>query len=123
MKKSIVKDKSFKFALLIIDVYKSLQLHKEFVISKQLLRSGTSIGANINEAIAAEIKADFIHKMSISSKEARETSYWLELLDESRFVNIDFSQTRAKCAELVRLLTSIIKTSKLNSNIPITKNS
>jgi four helix bundle protein len=73
MKDNIIKDKSFAFALSIISLYSSLIDSKEFVLSKQLLRSGTSIGANVNEALAGESRADFIHKMSIASKEARET--------------------------------------------------
>lgn len=74
-KPNLIVDKSFEFALLTIDLFKKLQSEKEFVLSKQLLRSGTSIGANVNEAIAAESKKDFIHKLSISLKEARESEY------------------------------------------------
>ncbi len=88
MKKSIIKDKSFEFSLLIIELYKILQSKKEFILSKQILRSGTSIGANINEALAGESRADFVHKMAISSKEARETLYWLELLQKSQFIEL-----------------------------------
>jgi four helix bundle protein len=80
MKESKVKNKSFEFALKIIELYKFLQEQKEFILSKQLLRSGTSIGANINEALAGVSKADFTNKMAIASKEARESLYWLELL-------------------------------------------
>lgn len=75
MKNNPIKERSFIFALSIIKLYKKLQRNNEFVISKQLLRSGTSIGANIEEATAAQSKKDFLHKMSIASKEARETSY------------------------------------------------
>ena len=92
MKKSIIKDKSFKFSLLIIALYKYLQSQREYILSKQLLRSGTSIGANVNEALAAESRADFVHKMAISSKEARETLYWLELLEKSQMVKYDFKK-------------------------------
>ena len=82
---------SFNFSLQIIKLYKLLVEKKEFVISKQLLRCGTSIGANIEEAIAAQSRKDFITKMSIASKEARETRYWLRLLDKSKLVDIDYS--------------------------------
>lgn len=120
MKKSIVKEKSFEFALQIIELYKVLQENREYVISKQLLRSATSIGANINEALAAESRADYVHKMSISSKEARESLYWLELLDKSQLIVLDYSIYIAKCTELVKMLTSIVKTTK-NSTLK-TKN-
>lgn len=80
MKNNPIKERSFNFALSIVKLYKILQEKNEFIISKQLLRSGTSIGANIEEASAAQSKKDFLHKMSIASKEARETSYWLRLL-------------------------------------------
>jgi len=80
-KKNLIQDKSFDFALSIIDVHKNLTHNKkEYIMSKQLLRSGTSIGANVNEAIEAQSRADFIHKLSIALKEARETEYWIRLL-------------------------------------------
>ena len=81
---------SFNFSLLTINLYKILINNKEFVLSKQLLMSGTSIGANIEEATAAQTKKDFITKMSIASKEARETRYWLKLLDKSKLVEIEY---------------------------------
>ena len=112
MKKSIIKNKSFEFSLLVIELYKLLQNQNEFVISKQLLRSGTSIGANVNEALAAESRADFVHKMAISSKEARETLYWLELLEKSQIVKYTYTKHIEKCIELVKILTSIVKTTK-----------
>ena len=92
MKNSIIKEKSFNFSLEIIDLYKKLQEQKEFILSKQLLRSATSIGANVNEALAGESRADFVHKMNISNKEARESLYWLELLDKSSLIDLDLSQ-------------------------------
>lgn len=92
MKESIIKNKSFEFSLQIIGLYKILQENKEFVMSKQLLRSATSIGANVNEALAGESKPDFLHKMAISSKEARETLYWLELLDKSQIISFDYTK-------------------------------
>ena len=80
-KQNLIQDKSFDFALSIIDVHKNLTHNKkEYIMSKQLLRSGTSIGANVNEAIEAQSRADFIHKLSIALKEARETEYWIRLL-------------------------------------------
>ncbi len=97
---------------LFIRLYKLLQEQKEFVLAKQLLRSGTSIGANINEALSGLSKADFAYKMSISSKEARETPYWLELLDKSQMVQFDFKPYIVKCDELVKMLTSIVKTTQ-----------
>lgn len=112
MKESIIKNKSFEFALQIIGLYKVLQEHKEFVLSKQLLRSATSIGANVNEALAGYSKVDFAYKMSISSKEARETLYWLELLEKSQMVKLDYTSYIQSCEELVKMLTSIVKTSQ-----------
>lgn len=114
--KSIVGEKAYSFALRIIKVYKYLTLEeREFVLSKQLLKSGTAIGALTREAEHAQSKADFINKMSIALKEANETEYWLmllkdsEYLDEQRFISI-----HKDCIELIRLLISIIKTSKEN---------
>ena len=108
-----VRDKSFAFALKIIELYKSLTEHHEYIISRQLLKSGTSIGANIEEAGASESRADFIHKMSIASKEARETLYWLRLLDKSKLVaKVDVTQEINDSKELVSLLTSIVKTTR-----------
>ena len=118
MKESIIKIKSFQFSLKIIDLYKKLKTEKEFVISNQLLRYGTSIGANIEEALAGQTKKDFIAKMSISSKEARETSYWLRLLKESEMTTINVDDQLNDVNELIRMLTSIVKTSQQN----LTKN-
>ncbi|ARV06816.1 four helix bundle protein [Polaribacter sp. SA4-10] len=118
MKESIVQKKSFEFSLKIISLYKKLQLEKEFVISNQILRSGTSIGANIEEALAGQSKRDFTAKMSISSKEARETKYWLRLLKESELTHLDVGSLILDIHELIRILTSIVKTSQIN----LTKN-
>ena len=86
--KNLIVDKSYKFALRIIKMYKFLiEEKKEYVLSKQVLRSGTSVGANINEAQSAESKPDFIHKMGISLKELRETDYWLNLLHDSDYID------------------------------------
>lgn len=112
-KKNIIKEKSFAFAIEVVNLYKVLAEKKEFVLSRQMLRSGTSIGANIREAEHAQSKADFIHKLSISLKEANETEYWLDLLYETKYLSeIDFLNIKPKITELLRLLTSIVKTSK-----------
>ena len=113
-KDNIIVKKSYSFALEIITIYKYLVSEKkEFVLSKQLLRSGTSVGANIYEAIASESKKDFIHKLGISVKEARETSYWLNLLKDSNYISEEqFNGLNRNCDELIRILNSIILTTK-----------
>jgi four helix bundle protein len=109
-----IDERTFEFALLIIELYKYLIGRNEYVMSKQILRSGTSIGANVHEAQAAQSKKDFVSKMTIASKEARETDYWLRLLDKSGyltyFANKDelFSENVA----IVNILTKIVKTSQ-----------
>ncbi len=114
MKESLVQKKSFKFSLKVISLYADLKKEKEFVISNQLLRSGTSIGANIEEASAAQSKRDFAAKMSISSKEARETKYWLRLLDQSELTKIEVKSLLLDIEELIRMLTAIVKTTQQN---------
>ena len=110
---SPARKKSFDFSLSIIKLYTALQANTEYVLSKQLLRSGTSIGANIEEAAAASSRRDFLYKMTIASKEARETVYWLRLLNESNLVtDLDVQQQLDQANELVRLLTAIVKTTK-----------
>lgn len=101
--------------MIIIELYKKLQGQREYVISKQLLRSATSIGANIAESEASESRADFVHKLSIANKEARETLYWLRLLERSSLVEIESYIYIDKCDEIIRLLTSIIKTIRLKN--------
>ena len=112
MRENVVKEKSFAFALRMVKLAKHLQTEKkEFVLSNQVLRSGTSIGALIREAEHAESKADFIHKMTIALKEANETLYWLELLQQSEYLtHQSFASIRSDCEELVKLLVSIVKT-------------
>lgn len=105
---------SFSFSLQIVALYKKLQEKKEFVISKQILRSGTSIGANVEEATAAQSRKDFISKMAIASKEARETRYWLKLLQESKLVDIDYSAYLESVTHIINILTKIVKTSQEN---------
>ena len=111
---SIIAKKAYAFALTIVTLYKQLiQEKKEYVLSKQLLRSGTSIGANVNEAICAQSKRDFVHKLSIALKETRETEYWLNLLKDSNYVRPeDFTKTIGDCAEIYKILSSIILTTK-----------
>ena len=112
-RKNIIKEKSFRFAVEIVSLYKVLVEKKEFILSKQIVRSGTSIGANIREAEHAQSKADFINKLSISLKEANETEYWLDLLFETGYLNEDeFQKIKVKNIELLKLLISIINTSK-----------
>ena len=113
-KDNVVLNKSFDFALEIIELYKILKSKNEFVISKQLLRSGTSIGANVEEATPAQTKKDFVTKMSIASKEARETRYWLRLLNKSKLVEYDFKNYLNKIDELIRIITAIVKTAQSN---------
>lgn len=114
MKSNIVKDKSFAFALRVVRLAKYLQDEKkEFVLSKQVLRSGTAIGALVREAEHAESKADFAHKMNIALKEANETLYWLELLHQAEYIaEQSFTSIRTDSEELVKLLVSIVKTSR-----------
>ena len=114
-KDNLIQTKSFEFSLMIIDLYKSLVSEKEYVVSKQILRSGTSIGANIEEAIAGQSRKDFIHKLSISNKEARETKYWLRLLKMSSLTIIDVSKELDEIQQIINILTSIIKSTKENS--------
>ena len=113
MKENIVVDKSFDFAIRIVKLYQCLcKEKKEYILSKQLLRSGTSIGANINEAQAAQSKKDFVAKMSISSKEARESRYWIKLLIATDYLNANDVHTQSlldEITELIKLLTSITK--------------
>ncbi|HET6245886.1 MAG: four helix bundle protein [Bacteroidetes bacterium] len=113
-KDNIVKTKSLEFALLIIKVGQYLQIEKkEYILSKQAIRSGTSIGAIIQESEHAQSKADFIHKLSISLKEANETEYWIELLFKSGYIDINcYNELDISIKELLRLLISIIKSSK-----------
>jgi len=114
MGKSILRDKSYDFALKVVKLSQILvSEQKEYILSKQLLRSGTAIGALIREAEFAQSKADFIHKMSISLKESNETLYWLELLKDSALLDVvEFDLLYKNCKELVAMLVSSIKTSK-----------
>ncbi len=110
-----LEQKSFEFSPKIIEVYKSMTNQREYVLSKQLLRSGTSVGANIQEAQAAYSKKDFANKMSISSKEARETKYWLLLAKYGGLVDLDLDSLISQNDELIKMLTAIVKTSQFNN--------
>lgn len=118
MSKNIVKDKSFGFAIRIVRLYQFLiSEKKEFVLSKQLLRSGTSVGAMVREAEHAETKKDFIHKMAIAQKEINESIYWLELLKETDYLNeTEFESLNSDAVEIIKLITTIIKSAKTNIN-------
>lgn len=113
MRENVIVTKSKEFALRIIKLYGYLKDSKnEFILSKQLLRCGTSIGANVKEAIRGQSKRDFSAKMCIALKEASETEYWLELLHESGIMtNKQFQSIYSDCQELIKILVSIIKTS------------
>ena len=115
-KENIVKDKSLNFAIRIVNLYKYLVTEKrETVMSKQLLRCGTSIGANIREAEQAQSRADFLNKQNIALKEANEAEYWLELLMKTEYITPkEYESINADCTDLNKLLISIIKSTKLN---------
>jgi four helix bundle protein len=116
MKENIIKEKSFKFAVRIVRLYQHLTTTKtEYVLSKQLLKSGTSVGAMVWEAEHAESKPDFSHKMGIAQKEANETIYWLMLLQATDYItSTEFDSINADAVEIIKLITAIIKTSKNN---------
>ena len=113
MSNSIVGEKSFRFAVRTVNLYKYLYEKKEYVLSRQILRSGTSIGANISEALEAQSDKDFLSKMCIALKEAAETIYWLRLLHETEYItDIQFTSMNRDACELKAILSSIIKTKR-----------
>ncbi|NJO00858.1 MAG: four helix bundle protein [Bacteroidia bacterium] len=116
MRENIIKDKSLRFAIRIVNLYKLLSgERKEFVMSKQLLRSGTSVGANIQEAQNGESKADFIHKLGIAQKETNETLYWLELLKETDYIaKEEFESMHSDATEILKIIRTIILNTKKN---------
>ncbi|MGK7902977.1 MAG: four helix bundle protein [Hormoscilla sp.] len=118
MKNNVVREKSFAFALRIVNLSRYLNQEKqEYVLSKQVLRSGTAIGALVRESEQAESRADFIHKLAIALKEANETQYWLELLHQSDYIDErSFKSIDQDCIELLKLLTSILKSTKTIDN-------
>ncbi|MDB5228170.1 MAG: hypothetical protein JWN78_2363 [Bacteroidota bacterium] len=109
---NVIVDMTFDFALQIVELYKKLVIQKEFVLSKQLLKCGTSIGANVEEAIAAQSKKDFISKMSIAAKEARETRYFLRILDRSKLVDMCYTRYIEFVTRIMNVLTKIVMTSQ-----------
>lgn len=113
-KENIIKIKSYGFAIRIVNLYKILvEEKKEYILAKQLLRAGTSIGALVRESEHAESKADFIHKLSVALKEANESEYWLDILYDTKFITSQMHKSITKDnKELLKLLTAIIKTSK-----------
>ncbi len=114
MKKSVVQDKSYVFAIRIVNLYKYLvESKKEFTLARQVLKSGTAIGALVREGEQAESKADFIHKLSVAHKEANEVEYWLNLLKDTDYIDSQmFDSINKDCKEIIALLTSILKTAK-----------
>jgi four helix bundle protein len=118
MRENIVKNKSFAFAVRVVRLYQFLcEQKKEFVLSKQLLRSGTSVGAMIREAEHAETKKDFTHKMGVTQKEINETIYWLELLKETDYLlSEQFESINTDAVEIIKLITAILKSAKSNIN-------
>ena len=113
MKPSIVKEKSYSFAVRVLRLARTLRENNEFELSKQVMRAGTSIGANVEEALAGFSRRDFIAKMSIASKEARETHYWLRLIQDSKVLSPGIVSPMLEDAdELLRILTPIVKTSQ-----------
>ena len=116
MKENLIKKKSFEFAIRVVRLYQYLQNEKkEYVLSKQLLRSGTSVGAMTREAEHSESKADFIHKMAIAQKEINECIYWIELLNSTDYLSREqFESINTDAVEIIKMITSIIKTAKSN---------
>ena len=114
---NLILKKTFDFSIQIISLYKVFKNEHEYDLSKQLLRSATSIGANVEEAIAAHSRRDFVAKMIIAAKEARETRYWLRLLDKTQIVKYEFKSYLDEIESIINILTRIIKTSKENSLI------
>jgi four helix bundle protein len=116
MRPNIVLEKSFAFALQVVKLCRDLQLEqREYVLSKQLLWSGTAIGALVREAVHGESKHDFIHKMAIALKEANETGYWIELLGSSKLIDSNaYTALHGEAVQLIKLLTAIINSAKLH---------
>ena len=111
--KSLIKEKSFNFAIRIVNLYKYLNIKNEYIISKQVLRSGTSIGANVSEALCGISRKDFLSKMYIAYKEAVETIYWIDILYKSDFINKnEYTSIQKEAREIYKMLSSITKTTK-----------
>ena len=116
MKENIIKEKSFRFAIRIVKLYQYLcEDKKEYTLSKQLLRSGTSVGAMVREAEHAETKKDFLHKMAIAQKEINEAIYWLDLLKETNYLTSQYYESiHSDAIEIIKIITSILKSTKSN---------
>ena len=116
MKDNVIKTKSFQFAVETVNMYKKMQRTKnEFILSKQFVRCGTSIGANVREGINAESKADFVHKLGVAQKECDESIYWLELLCATEYIpQNEMFKMKSDAEEILRILRSIILTAKQN---------
>ena len=112
MKENIILKKSYQFAIDATVLCKKLKDKKEYHLASQLMRSSTSIGANVNEASAAQTKREFIAKMSIASKEAREANYWLQLISESGILNLDFTDYLNESEQIIKIITAILKTAQ-----------
>ena len=114
MKPNVIRDRSYRFALKVIHLSRGLRKQGEYELASQVLRSGTSIGANVEEALAGISRPDFVAKMGIASKEARETHYWLRLLRDSKILSADqLDGMVMEIEELIRILTAIVKTTKM----------
>lgn len=109
VKPNIIKEKTYRFAIDIVHLYKKMVKQNEFALSKQIVRSGTSIGANIEESVAAQSRKDFISKMAISSKEARETNYWLRLIRDANLVDVDLTRLINESEEIIKIINSKLK--------------
>jgi len=118
-KNNLILDKSFDFALRIIHIYKLMIKQNEYVLSKQLLRSGTSISANVEEGVSAHSTKDFVARMIIALKEARETRYWLRLIQYGKFIEEDFPTYIKESEDVIHILTAIINTTKKRLSIPL----
>ena len=115
---NIIKEKTYNFARRIVRLYRFLIENREYILSKQILRSGTSIGANVEEAIAAQSKKDFIAKMYIALKEARETNYWLRILNDEDFVKTSrIENLKNESIEIIKVITSIIKSTQKQKKV------
>lgn len=124
LKENLIRDEAFSFALQIMGLAKMLRQEKEYELSSQLWRAGTSIGANVEEAQAGQSRADFLAKMTIASKEAREALYWLRLADKGKIIRVEeIAPVREQCERIVRILTAIVKTGRESKDQSKIKNS
>ena len=123
-RENLIRDEAFSFALQIMALAKMLRQDKEYELSSQLWRAGTSVGANVEEAQAGQSRADFLAKMTIASKEAREALYWLRLADKGKIISAgEIAPVREQCERIVRILTAIVKTGRESKDQLKIKNS